>query len=92
MVKLSYSFVVFISFALQFYVPITFLWPWILENWLQRYEGTKSLVYFELIFRYLLVWILCAISVCVPHLGTEVEFKIFSYLLAIAAEKIFKKF
>jgi len=68
MVKLSYSFVVFISFALQFYVPITFLWPWILEHWLRRYEGRKSLVYFELLFRYLLVWVLCAISICVPHL------------------------
>lgn len=70
MVKLSYSFVVFISFALQFYVPVSFLWPWISDNWLNRYKGTRSMVYLELCFRYALVWILCFISVIVPHLGS----------------------
>ena len=41
-VKILYSFVIFISFAIQFYVPISFLWPSIRDK-LCSTSGTSSL-------------------------------------------------
>lgn len=67
-VKLSYSFVVFISFALQFYVPISFMWPSMADSCFGKYKGKRTIIYLELVFRYSIVWILCLLSVFVPFL------------------------
>ena len=39
-VKILYTCVIFVSFAVQFYVPITFLWPPLKEKYLMGASGT----------------------------------------------------
>ena len=41
-VKILYTCVIFVSFAIQFYVPITFLWPPLKEKYLMGSSGKKT--------------------------------------------------
>ncbi|XP_045206547.2 proton-coupled amino acid transporter 2-like [Mercenaria mercenaria] len=65
-VKIMFSVSVYITFALQFYVPMTILWP-IIEH---KAKATGRLLptYAENVFRFLLVLLTCGLSALVPHL------------------------
>jgi len=67
-VKMLYVFVIFVSFAIQFYVPITFLWPPIKERYLAD-KSTRQQFGWELCFRYLLVFAICGMAIGIPELG-----------------------
>lgn len=67
-VKILYSSVIFVSFAVQFYVPITFLWPPIENKYLQG-KSDKSIMIWDLCFRYVLVIFICALAIAIPDLG-----------------------
>ena len=60
-VKLIYSFAIFITYALQFYVPMSILYP-------RTKEGTTSLVRKKLT-QISLVAVTCALAIGVPDLG-----------------------
>ena len=59
---------IFVSFAVQFYVPITFLWPPIKEKYLMQ-KSEKAQLWWELGFRYLLVCGICGLAIAIPDLG-----------------------
>lgn len=65
-VKILYSFVIFISFAIQFYVPISFLWPSIRDK---LCSTSEHMLLFEMLFRYMLVMFICALAIAIPDLG-----------------------
>jgi len=65
-VKILYCFVIFISFAIQFYVPITFLWP---SCKAALFRNTERPVLMEMLFRYMLVAFVCALAIAIPDLG-----------------------
>lgn len=79
--KILYSCVIFISFAVQFYVPITFLWPAFKDKFcsqtgscpkLLSYSNIASLAHpvrNELFFRYILVGLTGALAIAIPDLG-----------------------
>jgi len=67
-VKILYTCVIFVSFAVQFYVPITFLWPPLKEKYLMGASARKILVW-ELLLRYALVMVVCALAIAIPDLG-----------------------
>jgi len=64
--KILYSCVIFISFAVQFYVPITFLWPAFKDKFC---PSTAHPVRNELFFRYLLVALTGGMAILIPDLG-----------------------
>lgn len=49
-VKILYSLVIFVSFAVQFYVPITFLWPPLKSKYLAE-SSPRAQLGWELGFR-----------------------------------------
>ena len=84
-VKILYTCVIFVSFAIQFYVPITFLWPPLKEKYLMGSSGkmrsslpinfphreylARKILIWELLFRYALVMVVCALAIAIPDLG-----------------------
>jgi len=64
--KILYSCVIFISFAVQFYVPITFLWPAFKDKFC---PSTAHPVRNELFFRYVLVALTGGMAILIPDLG-----------------------
>lgn len=66
-VKLLYSFVIFISYAIQLYVPVQILNPWATRN-LGRVFGAGP-VQSEYIMRFSLILFTCLLAVLVPDLG-----------------------
>ena len=71
-VKILYTCVIFVSFAIQFYVPITFLWPPLKEKYLMGSSGKINPTY-----KFSSSWIFSPknidmgiiISICVGHGG-----------------------
>lgn len=65
-VRLMFAVSLFISYGLQFYVPVSIIWP-IIERNLER-RGTELPWYTAYIFRFLLVGVTCGLSSLIPHL------------------------
>ncbi|XP_060581828.1 proton-coupled amino acid transporter 1-like [Ruditapes philippinarum] len=65
-VKLMFAVSLFISYGLQFYVPINIIWPFILEKAEQRGKEVPKIA--EYFFRIGLVVFTCGLSALVPHL------------------------
>ncbi|XP_064608550.1 neutral amino acid uniporter 4-like [Liolophura sinensis] len=64
LVKVMFSVAVFITYALQFYVPVNIYWPLIEE----RIRNQRLKFYGQYIFRAVLVLLTLCIAVLVPHL------------------------
>lgn len=54
-VKLMISMGILLTYALQFYVPVDVMWPWVAN----RFDGLKHPIFAEMIFRLLLVLLTC---------------------------------
>lgn len=65
-VKLMFAVSLFISYGLQYYVPINIIWPFI-ERWSERKEKHIP-CYAEYFFRFFIVLCTCGLSALVPHL------------------------
>ena len=65
-VKLMFGLAIFLTFALQFYVPINILWPSIV-SW-QKLENRPRTLYLELLFRAALVCLTFGIAAAIPKL------------------------
>ncbi|CAH1777563.1 unnamed protein product [Owenia fusiformis] len=65
-VRLKFSIAIFISYGLQFYVPLEFMWPPINEKYGDHYPWLRK--YGEYILRCLLVLLTFGISASIPHL------------------------
>ncbi|KAK3577264.1 hypothetical protein CHS0354_030549 [Potamilus streckersoni] len=64
LVKVLFAVSIFISYGLQFYVPIEIIWPW-LE---QKSNSRRYRRYGERIFRIIMVLITFGIALLVPHI------------------------
>ncbi|XP_037833299.1 proton-coupled amino acid transporter 1 isoform X2 [Kryptolebias marmoratus] len=67
-VKLLYCFGIFITFALQFYVPAEIIIPWIAARVSERWEKPV-----DLLVRTLLVIITCVLAILVPELDLVIS-------------------
>ncbi|XP_041845894.1 proton-coupled amino acid transporter 1 [Melanotaenia boesemani] len=67
-VKLLYSFGIFITFALQFYVPAEILIPSVVARVSERWEKTV-----DLLFRTILVIFTCALAILIPELDLVIS-------------------
>uniref|UniRef100_A0A8C6K8P2 Solute carrier family 36 member 1 n=1 Tax=Nothobranchius furzeri TaxID=105023 RepID=A0A8C6K8P2_NOTFU len=67
-VKLLYCFGIFITFALQFYVPAEIIIPHILANVPERWEKTV-----DLLVRTALVFITCTLAILIPELDLVIS-------------------
>uniref|UniRef100_A0A1A8JR59 Solute carrier family 36 (Proton/amino acid symporter), member 1 n=2 Tax=Nothobranchius kuhntae TaxID=321403 RepID=A0A1A8JR59_NOTKU len=67
-VKLLYCFGIFITFALQFYVPAEIIIPRILANVPERWEKTV-----DLLVRTTLVFITCTLAILIPELDLVIS-------------------
>lgn len=65
-VKLMFALSLFISYALQFYVPVNIIWPFIEKKCEQKGKTLPS--YANYVFRIVLVIFICGLSALVPHL------------------------
>ncbi|XP_076343746.1 proton-coupled amino acid transporter 2-like isoform X1 [Tachypleus tridentatus] len=69
LVRLMFAIAVFLSYAIQFYVPLQFIWPFIrkkrrLENWM----SSKTQRMWEYLLRALLVLLTYCLAVAIPRL------------------------
>ncbi|XP_038055469.1 proton-coupled amino acid transporter 1-like isoform X2 [Patiria miniata] len=60
---------IFVSYGIQFYVPIVILWPFFMERMRERYHFIG-----EMIFRTLLVALTMVLAMVVPHLALFIAF------------------
>lgn len=65
-VKLMFALSLFISYGLQFYVPINIIWPFIVETCDRKKIHVAP--YLEYLFRFAVVVGVCGLSALIPHL------------------------
>ncbi|KAL3880859.1 hypothetical protein ACJMK2_033065 [Sinanodonta woodiana] len=64
LVKVLFAVSIFISYGLQFYVPIEIIWPWLK----QKSNSSIYKCYGERIFRIIMVFVTFGIALLVPHI------------------------
>ncbi|XP_071786821.1 proton-coupled amino acid transporter 1-like [Asterias amurensis] len=60
---------IFVSYGIQFYVPMTILWPFIMERTSEQYH-----FFGEMLFRTLMVILTMVLAMVVPHLALFIAF------------------
>ncbi|XP_027201601.2 proton-coupled amino acid transporter 2-like [Dermatophagoides pteronyssinus] len=65
--KVIFACAIFLSYAIQFYVPVQIIWPWICQKF-QLKEGTKKTNTIEYFFRAGLVTFTVALAAAIPKL------------------------
>ncbi|XP_074601892.1 proton-coupled amino acid transporter 1-like isoform X1 [Brevipalpus obovatus] len=71
-VQLMFSVAIFLSYGLQFYVPLEIMWPWFVEKFDLNVEDTRTTV-FETVLRSVLVSFTFLIAAMVPELDTIIS-------------------